>query len=167
MSGRASEASCLSRGTPELSQAFFRTGLPGARSKDKFQIALRNSTWSPVWTPTWKKGPFSNRSGAQSSFSGKLTSEFRTPHSLQLLGLGKSFRLGPNKPVRSPKWHFSGREHLLASLRGSFLTNGGHSDLQTPQGIRETLKKPRSRVPRSPPANDLRSRMAIQRSHTE
>ncbi|OWM73945.1 hypothetical protein CDL15_Pgr009131 [Punica granatum] len=94
-------------------------------------------------------------------------SEFRTPHSLQLLGLGKSFRHGPNKSVRSPEWHFSGRERLSASLRGSFLTNGGHSGLQTPQGIRETLRKPRSRAARSPPANDLRLRMAIQRSSVE
>ncbi|PKI38839.1 hypothetical protein CRG98_040767 [Punica granatum] len=42
-------------------------------------------------------------SSAQSSFSGKLTSEFQTLHSLQLLGLGKSFRLGPRKSIRSPE----------------------------------------------------------------
>ncbi|PKI67539.1 hypothetical protein CRG98_012123 [Punica granatum] len=82
-SGRVSEASCLSRSpppSPELSQTPFLTGLPGAQSKDrqmapgsgpartqgplgpwnKFQMALRNSTWSPEWTPTWKKGPLSN-----------------------------------------------------------------------------------------------------------
>ncbi|PKI57936.1 hypothetical protein CRG98_021685 [Punica granatum] len=35
MSGRDSEASCLSRGTPELSQAPFLIGLLGARSTDK------------------------------------------------------------------------------------------------------------------------------------
>ncbi|OWM86002.1 hypothetical protein CDL15_Pgr020671 [Punica granatum] len=112
--------------------------------------------------PDLKKRPFQTGSRAQSSFGGKLTSEFRTPHSPQLLGLGKSFRLEPNESVRSPEGHFSGRERLPESLRGSFLINGGHGGLQTPQGIRETLRKPRSRIPRSPPANDLWSRMAIQ-----
>ncbi|PKI66959.1 hypothetical protein CRG98_012624 [Punica granatum] len=113
-----------------------------------------------------ERAPFQTGSSAQSSFGGKLTSEFHTPHSLQLLGLGKSFRLGPNKSVRFPEWHFSGRKRLSASLRGLLLTDGSHNGFQTPQGVRETLRKPRSRIPRSPPANDLRSRMAIQRFHT-
>ncbi|PKI67384.1 hypothetical protein CRG98_012221 [Punica granatum] len=66
-SERTSEASCLSRGTPEPSQTSFLTGLPGTRSTgeetaprnlsahtqgppgpwNKFQIAFRGSSWAP------------------------------------------------------------------------------------------------------------------------
>ncbi|PKI73242.1 hypothetical protein CRG98_006377 [Punica granatum] len=47
-------------------------------------------------SPDPGRDPSQTRSSAQSSFGGKLTSEYRTTHSLQLLGLGKSFRLGPS-----------------------------------------------------------------------
>ncbi|OWM66803.1 hypothetical protein CDL15_Pgr012395 [Punica granatum] len=54
-------------------------------------------------SPDPAKGPFQMGSSAQSSFGGKWTFELHPTHSLQLLGLGKSFRLGPSKSVRSPE----------------------------------------------------------------
>ncbi|PKI70953.1 hypothetical protein CRG98_008686 [Punica granatum] len=65
-----------------------------------------------------------------------------------------------------PEGRFSGHERLLASLRGIFMANRDHSDPRTPRNIRETLRKPRSQVPRSPPANGLRSGTASQRTRT-
>ncbi|OWM80565.1 hypothetical protein CDL15_Pgr019149 [Punica granatum] len=46
---------------------------------------------------------------------------------------------------------FSGRKCLLANLQDTFMENRDHSDPRTPQDVRETLKKPRSQVLRSPP----------------
>ncbi|PKI52786.1 hypothetical protein CRG98_026821 [Punica granatum] len=151
---------------PRTSKLHSETGLHAPKDHLDLGTCFRLPSGTRLGLPSGprhgKMAPFQRGSSAQSSFGGKLTSEFRTPHSLQLLGLGKSFRLGPNKSVRFLEWHFSGRGCLSANLRGSFLTNGVHNGLQTPQGIRETLRKPRLRIPRSPPANDLRSRMAIQ-----
>ncbi|PKI67430.1 hypothetical protein CRG98_012180 [Punica granatum] len=62
------------------------------------------------------------------------------------------------------KGHFSGRKRLPANLRGTFMENRDHSDPRTPRDTRETLRKPRSQVPRSPPADGLRSGTASQRS---
>ncbi|PKI74260.1 hypothetical protein CRG98_005381 [Punica granatum] len=83
-----------------------------------FRLPFETHIGLPSGPRPGKRASFQTGSSAQNSFSGKSTSEFRTPHSLQLLGLGKSFRLKPNEPVRSPKWHFSGRERLSTSLRG-------------------------------------------------
>ncbi|PKI55042.1 hypothetical protein CRG98_024568 [Punica granatum] len=63
-----------------------------------------------------------------------------------------------------PEGRFNGHKRLPASLRGTFMENRDHSDPRTPRDIRETQRKPRSQVPRSPPANGLRSGTASQRS---
>ncbi|PKI63386.1 hypothetical protein CRG98_016214 [Punica granatum] len=112
------------------------------------------------------KGLFQTGSNAQSSFDGKLMSEFCTTHSLQFLDLGKSLHLGPSESIRSPEGHFNGHERPSASLRGMFLTNRGHNGLQTPRNIRKTLRKPWSRIPRSAPTIGLQTRTTGQRSHT-
>ncbi|OWM77121.1 hypothetical protein CDL15_Pgr013212 [Punica granatum] len=118
-----SEASCLSRDTPELSQTPFLTGLPkdpvhgqvnGTRERaythprttktmEQASDRLSGLVLISRVIPDSEKGPFQTGSSARSSFGGKLTSEFHTTHSLQLLGLGESFRLGPSKSVGSPE----------------------------------------------------------------
>ncbi|OWM64349.1 hypothetical protein CDL15_Pgr009272 [Punica granatum] len=50
-----------------------------------------------------------------------------------------------------PEGRFNRSKRLPVNLRGTFIENRDHSDPRTPQDIRETLKKPRSQVPRSPP----------------
>ncbi|OWM87030.1 hypothetical protein CDL15_Pgr006194 [Punica granatum] len=50
-----------------------------------------------------------------------------------------------------PEGRFNGSERLPTNLRGTFTENRDHSGPRTPQDIRETLKKPRSQVPRSLP----------------
>ncbi|OWM76821.1 hypothetical protein CDL15_Pgr017214 [Punica granatum] len=65
-----------------------------------------------------------------------------------------------------PEGRSSGHKRLPASLRGIFMANRDHSDPRTPRDIQETLRKPRSQVPKSPPANGLRSGTASQRSRT-
>ncbi|PKI60411.1 hypothetical protein CRG98_019196 [Punica granatum] len=71
---------------------------------------------------------------------------------------------------RNPTWfpdgRFSSHKRLSADLRGIFMANRDHSGPRTPRDIRGTLRKPRSQVPRSPPANGLRSGTASQRSRT-
>ncbi|PKI63033.1 hypothetical protein CRG98_016557 [Punica granatum] len=47
------------------------------------------------------KGPFQKGSSTQSSIDGKWTFELHPTHSLQLLGLGKSFRLRPSNQLLS------------------------------------------------------------------
>ncbi|OWM72653.1 hypothetical protein CDL15_Pgr027189 [Punica granatum] len=61
---------------------------------------------------------------------------------------------------------FSGHERLPASLRGTSTENRDHNDPRAPQGIQETLRKPRSKVPRSSRANGLRLGTTSQRSPT-
>ncbi|PKI49287.1 hypothetical protein CRG98_030330 [Punica granatum] len=56
-----------------------------------------------------------------------------------------------------PEGRFSGHKRLLANLRGTFMDNRDHSDPRTPRDTRETLRKPRYQVPRSPPANAVRT----------
>ncbi|OWM72566.1 hypothetical protein CDL15_Pgr005035 [Punica granatum] len=63
-----------------------------------------------------------------------------------------------------PKGRFSGRKRLLANLWGTIMKDRDHSDPRTPRDIRGTLRKPRSRVPRSSRTNGLRSRTTSQRS---
>ncbi|PKI43227.1 hypothetical protein CRG98_036382 [Punica granatum] len=63
-----------------------------------------------------------------------------------------------------PEGRFSGHKRLPASLRGIFMANRDYNDPRTPRDIRETLRKPRSQVPRSPPAIGLRSGTASQQS---
>ncbi|PKI59624.1 hypothetical protein CRG98_019984 [Punica granatum] len=63
-----------------------------------------------------------------------------------------------------PEECFSGRERLPASLRGIFMANRDHIDPRIPRDIWETLRKPRSQVPKSPPANDLGDRTGNQSS---
>ncbi|PKI51929.1 hypothetical protein CRG98_027685 [Punica granatum] len=151
---------------PRTSKRHPRTGLQTFKDHQDHGTSFRPPFGVRLGLPSdprpGERAPFQTGSSARNPFGGKLTSEFHTTHSLQLLGLGKSFCLGPSKSVRFPERYFSGRERLSASLRGTFLTNGGHSDLRTPQGIRETLIKAESRVPRSSSANGLRSKTAIQ-----
>ncbi|PKI78842.1 hypothetical protein CRG98_000767 [Punica granatum] len=63
-----------------------------------------------------------------------------------------------------PEERFSGHKRLPANLRGTFMENRDHNDPRTPRDTRETLRKPRSRVPRSSPANGLRLGTASQPS---
>ncbi|PKI78945.1 hypothetical protein CRG98_000657 [Punica granatum] len=65
-----------------------------------------------------------------------------------------------------PEGRSSGHKRLSANLLGTFMKNRDHSDPRTPRDTRETLRKPRSQVPRSSPAKGLRSGTASQRSRT-
>ncbi|PKI74109.1 hypothetical protein CRG98_005488 [Punica granatum] len=65
-----------------------------------------------------------------------------------------------------PEGRFSGRKRLLANLRGTVMEDRDHGDPRTRRDIRGTLRKPRSRVPRSSRANGLQSRTTSQRSPT-
>ncbi|PKI68472.1 hypothetical protein CRG98_011161 [Punica granatum] len=65
-----------------------------------------------------------------------------------------------------PEGRFGGSDRLPVNLRGTSTENRDHSDPRTPQDIRETLRKPRSQVPRSSRDNGLRLRTTSQRSHT-
>ncbi|PKI65805.1 hypothetical protein CRG98_013810 [Punica granatum] len=65
-----------------------------------------------------------------------------------------------------PEGRFNGRKRLPMNLRGTFTENRDHSDPQTPQDIRGTLRKLRSQVPRSSRGNGLRSKTTSQRSPT-
>ncbi|PKI46027.1 hypothetical protein CRG98_033582 [Punica granatum] len=61
-----------------------------------------------------------------------------------------------------PEGRFSGSKRLPMNLRGTFTENRDHSDPQTPQDIRGTLRKLRSQVPRSSQGNGLRSKTTSQ-----
>ncbi|OWM65571.1 hypothetical protein CDL15_Pgr023841 [Punica granatum] len=122
-SERISEAFCLSRGTLRTFADTFLMRLPGrpihrqvngtqkracihprtTRTMEQVSDCLSGLVLVSRVSPDPGKGPFQTGSSAQSSFSGKWTSEFCTTHSLQLLGLGKSFCLEPRKSVRSPE----------------------------------------------------------------
>ncbi|PKI62015.1 hypothetical protein CRG98_017601 [Punica granatum] len=88
---------------------------------------------------------------------------------------GHSGTQGPprsgNKPqmtFRSSTWfpegRSSGHERLLASLRGTSMGNREHNDPRAPQDVQRTLRKSRSKVPRSSRGNGPRPRTTSQRS---
>ncbi|OWM76814.1 hypothetical protein CDL15_Pgr017207 [Punica granatum] len=122
-SGRVSEASCLSRDTPRTLTDAFSNRAPecpihGQVNGTREQVCTHPRTTRTMEqvsgylsrlvlvsrvSPDPERGPRQTESNAQSSFGEKLTSGLHTTHSLRLLGLGKSFRLGPSKSVRSPE----------------------------------------------------------------
>ncbi|PKI67395.1 hypothetical protein CRG98_012212 [Punica granatum] len=66
--------------------------------------------------------------------------------------------------TRFPEGRFSGHERLPTSLRGTSTENIDHNDPRAPQDIQGTLRKPRSKVPRSSRANGLQQGTTSQRS---
>ncbi|PKI59967.1 hypothetical protein CRG98_019634 [Punica granatum] len=66
--------------------------------------------------------------------------------------------------TRFPEGRFSGHERLPTSLRGTSTKNKDHNDPRAPQDIQRTLRKSRSKVPRSSRSNGLRPGTTCQRS---
>ncbi|OWM75160.1 hypothetical protein CDL15_Pgr012646 [Punica granatum] len=129
-------------GHPDLSRTPFLTGLAGPApltSKQPPETGLQAPRTAPQNRPTGTQGP--PKSG------NKLQMTFRNS-------------------TRFPEGRFSGHERLPASLWGTSTENRDHNDPRAPQDIQGTLRKPRSKVPRSSRADGLRPGTTSQQSPT-
>ncbi|PKI78542.1 hypothetical protein CRG98_001049 [Punica granatum] len=81
-------------------------------------------------------------------------------------GSGNKLQMTFRNSTWSPEGRFSGHKCLPASLRGTSTENRDHNDPRALRDIQGTLRKPRSQVPRSSRANDLRPGATSQRSPT-
>ncbi|OWM78297.1 hypothetical protein CDL15_Pgr003895 [Punica granatum] len=77
---------------------------------------------------------------------------------------GNKLQMTFRNSTRFPEGRFSDHDRLPASLRGTSTESRDHNDPRTSQDIQGTLRKPRSKVPRSSRANGLRPGTTSQRS---
>ncbi|PKI34391.1 hypothetical protein CRG98_045212 [Punica granatum] len=134
---------------PRTSKRHPETGLHTPKDHQdhgtSFKLPFRTRLGLPSESRPGKGDPSQTGSSAQSSFGGKLTFEFRAPHLLQLLELGKSFRLGPRSPSGASEFPYV--PFLPTTLASHAITfKGSLTTLTLPREEVVTVREPYNRA---------------------